>query len=68
MNDKDTSHSRAVASNIQEMDVVLSECHDGVIVGGEAEVLDEIPREWFLLGRFQGGHVEIIQGSLREGI
>ena len=52
MNDKDTSHSRAVASNIQEMDVVLSECHDGVIVGGEAEVLDEIPREWFLLGRF----------------
>lgn len=52
MNDKDTSHSRAVASNIQEMDVVLSECHDGVIVGGETEVLDEIPREWFLLGRF----------------
>lgn len=43
MNDEDTSLPRAVASNVQEMDVVLSKCHDGVIILGEGELLDDIP-------------------------
>lgn len=53
MNHEDASLPRTVASNVQEMDVVLSECHDGVIIGGETEVLYEIPLERAFLGSFQ---------------
>ena len=43
MDDKDTSVPRTVVSNVQEMNVVLSKCHDRVIIFRKIEVLDEIP-------------------------
>lgn len=45
MDDEDASRSRAIAPNAQEMNVVLSKRHDGVIVVREIELLDEIPLE-----------------------
>lgn len=43
VDDKDVGLSRAVAANIQEMDVVLSEGHHRIIIIGEVGFLDEIP-------------------------
>ena len=45
MNNKDPSLSGTVTANVQEMNVVLSECHDGVIAIGVRSFLDGIPRE-----------------------
>ena len=69
MDDKDASDTGTVSSNIQEVDVILSKCHDGVIVGREIEVLDEIPREGYrVVSEFHCAHVKTIQRPLREGI
>lgn len=47
MNNKDSSVSSRVGANVQEMDVVLSECHDRFVVSGERgrRLLDEVPRD-----------------------
>lgn len=45
MDDKDASVPGTVVSDVQEMDVVLSECHSGVVIGGEAELSDGFPLE-----------------------
>ena len=68
MDDKDASLSRPVVSNVQEMDVVLSKCHDGVIIFGKIRFLDEIPRESCRLGCFYFAHIEAIYRSLGKGI
>jgi len=45
MNDKDTSIPGTVAPDVQEMDVVLSKCHGGVITVGETELPSGFPLE-----------------------
>lgn len=43
MNDKDASLARTVVANVQEVNMVLSECHDGVIAIRESWFLDKVP-------------------------
>lgn len=68
MDDEDAGRSRTIVSNAQEMNVVLSKCHDGVIIIGEIKLLDEIPLDGIRLGRFHRVHVEAKHRSLGERI
>ena len=45
MNNIDSSLSGTVTANVQEMNVVLSECHDRAIAIGVRGFLDGIPRK-----------------------
>ena len=45
MNDEYASRSRAVAGNVQEVDVVLSKRHDGVIVVGVRGFFNCVPAD-----------------------
>jgi hypothetical protein len=47
MDDEDAGRSWAIVSNAQEMNVVLSKCHNGGIIVREIKVLDEIPPDGF---------------------
>ena len=68
MDDEDVSRSRSIASNAQEMNVVLSKRHDGVIVVRETKILNGVPRDGSRVGRFHRAHVEIKHRPLGEGI
>ncbi len=46
MNDEDVCGSSSVSWDIQEVDMVLRDGHDGIIAGcGEAGSFDVVPRE-----------------------
>jgi hypothetical protein len=68
MNDEYASRSRAVAGNIQEVDVVLSKRHDGVIAAGVRGFLNGIPANSRCVGALQVAHVEIVHLAVREGV
>ena len=68
MNNEDVGTACGDAGNVKEMNVVLSECHDGVVAIGEGGLLHILPCDGGGVGGGHLLHVEEEELAMREGV
>jgi hypothetical protein len=58
VNDEDQSRTGRNVRNVEEVNVILGERHDGSVIIGEWCLLDIAPRQGCALSSFQGTHIK----------
>lgn len=58
MNDEDIHVTNRCSRDIEEVNVIFSECHHGLISTRVWRLFDVHPREWGAIGSFQEAHVQ----------